>query len=485
MLGKLRALVGLIFGRAPDTSTARGRSRDRYRRAGLTSLAGVAAKGVAALTSLAIYPLAIGYLGPDRFGMWRALTSAVLFLAFADLGLGIGLQNALTQCHGVNDRKSPRHLISSAYLFLTCLFLGLTAFAVLVVPHLPVDRLIKTATPEARAELVPTVQAVLIAFGFGLPTSLIRRTYMAYQRGYWVNIWLLVGRVAAFGGVVCCVLAGLGVPYLAAAYMGLPYVVMLLGGIRLFSREPFIRPSPRAVRWRSVWRLTSIAWVALLAQIASIVIKVGVPLVIANRLSTEAVTPFATSRAPLLPGLMILTALVVPLWPAYGEAAGRGDLAWVRRTFRRSVWLGLLVQVPLCVMMLTFGSVIVNLLSQGEVDADWMLIAGLSFWFVCFSINRCAAVALNGLNHMIGQATFGLGFGLLGLVVAYLLAPEHGLVAVVWSVALVAVLPRTVGLHLELQWVMRKLGRERNASPAPETEGKSPGAANAETMSAD
>jgi O-antigen/teichoic acid export membrane protein len=283
---------------------------------------------------------------------------------------------------------------------------------------------------------------------------------MAYQRGYWGNIWNMVGRLAALGGVIVCVAVRADTPYLAAVYMGLPYVVMLLGGVGLFVKEPFLRPSPSAVRWSAFRSIMSIAWLALLAHIGGIVLQVGLPLVLANRLTTEAVTPFAVTRAPLTMGLMLIVAMVFSLWPAYGEAAARGDVAWVRRTFRRSVWAALSIQVPIFVIMASFGPLLVRLLSRNEVEPDWMLVLAMDVWFLCLAVDRCITVALNGLNHMMGRATFGLVFRLLGLLVAFLCAPHYSLATVVWSVVGVSEVPRLVGLSLELWWVLRRLGRE-------------------------
>src|SRR5687768_8312192 len=86
--------------RAHDRTTAEGRARERQRRAMLASGAAAVAKVVRVLTIFASVPLAIGYLGAERYGLWLTISSVAAFLTFADLGLGNGLLNAVSEAEG-------------------------------------------------------------------------------------------------------------------------------------------------------------------------------------------------------------------------------------------------------------------------------------------------------------------------------------------------------------------------------------------------
>src|SRR6516225_8522455 len=82
-----------------DTQNELGRSMERYRRAALTAVASGAAKGMAVLTALITVPLTVGYLGMERYGLWMTISSVIAMLAFADLGLGNGLMNVLSEAN--------------------------------------------------------------------------------------------------------------------------------------------------------------------------------------------------------------------------------------------------------------------------------------------------------------------------------------------------------------------------------------------------
>src|SRR4051794_26485261 len=82
-----------------DRSTEQARSRERFRRIGLTTIASLGARSIAFATGFVTVPLTLHYLGPERYGMWATLSSVIAMAAFADLGLGNGLLNALSAAH--------------------------------------------------------------------------------------------------------------------------------------------------------------------------------------------------------------------------------------------------------------------------------------------------------------------------------------------------------------------------------------------------
>ena len=60
----------------------------------ITSLA---ARGLGIVCQLLQVPIAIKALGSEAFGLWMAVAGLAQFIVFADLGMGIGLQNRLAE----------------------------------------------------------------------------------------------------------------------------------------------------------------------------------------------------------------------------------------------------------------------------------------------------------------------------------------------------------------------------------------------------
>ena len=90
-----------------DTSTPEGRSRERYRRVALTAISSAGARVIAVVTMLIAVPLTLHYLGTERYGMWMTISSIIAMMGFADLGMGLGLMNAISEAM---DRKTAWRL---------------------------------------------------------------------------------------------------------------------------------------------------------------------------------------------------------------------------------------------------------------------------------------------------------------------------------------------------------------------------------------
>ena len=63
-------------------------------------MAAGAAKAIGLLTSLVSVPLTYRYLGAERYGIWMVLISIIAAMGFADLGIGNGLMNAVSEDYG-------------------------------------------------------------------------------------------------------------------------------------------------------------------------------------------------------------------------------------------------------------------------------------------------------------------------------------------------------------------------------------------------
>lgn len=438
----------------PDKGTEAGRSQDRYRRAAWTSVMSMFAKGVAVVTSLILVPISLEYLGHDRFGLWMTLSNFVLLVQFTDLGLGVGLQNALARCLGEGDRQSPQAYISTGLLLmlLMCsLFVGGSLF---LLPQIDLGQLIEVKTELASQELLPTVQGALIAFGIGLPAGMIQKIYLAFQRGYWAHLQIAGGMLFSFLGVLVCFWMELGLPAVVFVYFVGRFIFTFLGSILFFRAHPHLRPSPRALEWTKLCEIFRYGIAAIGAGVASAFTRSGPALVIANRLSTAAVTPLVVTQRLTEAVSIIFIAALQPLWPAYTEAAARGEWKWVNRTFRKSLWLWAVMYLPLAGVLLVFGSPLIRLWTQSpEAVPGFELMAAMVCFSILLGLAKTMAMLLNGLNRMGGQATYGLFVCVLSLGLGWYIAPDYGIAAVLWSVALIGVGLKAVGMALQIKFI--------------------------------
>ena len=96
-----------------------------------------------------------------------------------------------------------------------------------------------------------------------------------------------------------------------------------------------------------VFRCSRCGWFAVADGIYMFVLQFAVmaifqsdKLVIGTLLTPADVVPFSVVGRGFLIGYGIFIILLSPLWPAYGEAIRRGDIAWMRRGVRLATMVG-------------------------------------------------------------------------------------------------------------------------------------------------
>lgn len=154
MISRLLSAVRLP---AFDLSTERGRSHERYRRAGFTSVLAFSARLMGVATALVTVPLTLNYLGVESYGLWLTLSSVALLLGFTDLGIGNGVLNALSEAHGHDDRSLARDAVASGFFMLCLVGVSLIVVFAVIYPFVPWARasitsrqLMRSARPALR-----------------------------------------------------------------------------------------------------------------------------------------------------------------------------------------------------------------------------------------------------------------------------------------------------------------------------------------------
>ncbi len=99
--------------------------RTQFRR---NVLAGPVSSGANIVLTVLSYPLYLGYLGYEQFGVWLLLSTVVAFIQLTNLGFGPALQSLVAEAKGRGDTTAVRGLASSAGALLT--LIGLVSAAV-------------------------------------------------------------------------------------------------------------------------------------------------------------------------------------------------------------------------------------------------------------------------------------------------------------------------------------------------------------------
>jgi O-antigen/teichoic acid export membrane protein len=414
-----------------DTSTVEGRAAERHRRALLTAAAAAAARGTSVLVTLISVPLTLHYLGPERYGMWMAISSALAFLTFADLGVGLGLLNEVSRASGSGDLALMRRRISSAM----CALCGIAAAAIvafaLAYAHVPWSALFNVQSEDAVREAGPAVAAMFVLFTLGLPTLVVQRVQAALQLGFVANIWQAAAAVVSLIATLVAVAARAPLPYLVLAVAAAPVLTGAANSVWfLFRAKPELRPRLRDVDLESVSVLLRIGFLFLVLQLGVGLAYTSDNFIIARVLGAQAVSDYAVPAKLFALVSIVLRFVLDPLWPAYSEAFVRGDRGWVLQTFRRTTRLALTISSALSLMLLACSPWLLDLWVGSAIRPSGLLLCALALWAVLETWGHAVAAFLNGLGILRMQVILGTVFAVVCFAARYFAIGHAGVAGI-------------------------------------------------------
>jgi O-antigen/teichoic acid export membrane protein len=299
------------------------------------------------------------------------------------------------------------------------------------------------------AETGPALSIFLWCTLISLPVGLVQKIQDGYQEGYVNGMWRAGGSLLGLAGVLIAISLRQDLPILVLVMGGSPVLAMLVNSMVMFSRRrPWLMP-----KWNSFSQaaFTRIFKNGLLFFVLQLAVAIGFQsdnLVIAHFLGADQVSQYAVPMKLFMLIPSLLNFVITPLWPAYGEAIARRDVAWVIKTFKRSLLLSFGVSLLPSILLVIFGRGIIKFWAGPEIQPDLTLLVGLGLWMVLLSLAGPIAMLLNGANVIGIQIVCATLMAIGNLVLSIVLVQRIGISGPVYgsfvSSLLFSILPLTV-----------------------------------------
>jgi O-antigen/teichoic acid export membrane protein len=218
------------------------------------------------------------------------------------------------------------------------------------------------------------------------------------------------------------------------AMAGVPLIATVLNGVVLFKyRRPWLWPRMKAVSLPVAQRVLKTGVLFLVLQIAAALGYQSDTLVISHFLGAGYVPQYSIPMKLFTIIPILLSFVLSPLWPAYGEAIERHDIDWIRKTFARSIKLALTVNVMPAILLVIFAPFIIKFWVGPEVSPPFILLLGLGVWAILNSLGGPIAMLLNGANAIAIQVVCALLMGLSNIVFSIILVQKIGVAGPIYS----------------------------------------------------
>lgn len=413
-------------------------------------------------TGLISVPLTLRYLGPERYGLWMVLISLIAVMGFADLGIGNGLMNAISEAYGKDDRPLAREYLTSA-LFLMLGIAGFLALAGIVgYPFVPWLHLFNVKSNAVAAE---GARAFVVLYGWfvlNIPLGVIPRVQSGLQQGYWAQAIGALGNVASLLTLLLVISLHGSLAWLVFASTFGVILATFLNGWLLFREHPWLLPEYQAYRGRSAKRIFKLGMMFFVLQCAIALGYTSDNIVITQVIGVAAVAAYAVPQKLFSFINMIVSMGITPLWPAYGEAIARGDVAWVRKVFLGSLCITLGISIPICTALALAGPWILRIAVGKVLHTPMSLLVVLAVWGVVSAVSTPLGMLLNGAGVLRVQTVIAIVASLSNLALSIALTRRFGVI----GVCLGSIITQVVIAIPLYSWAIMKLLRRLGTGKA-------------------
>lgn len=412
----------------------------RKRRLQLAVLTSLASRGLGFAAQFLTLPIIVAGLGVPGFAGYVSLTALVAWVSPLGFGLLPALTRELAAANAVGDDDTARRLIGAGFWFTLVIALLLAIITVAVAFSADVRSLVgidrSVSASEVRLGFLAAMG--LVALNFFATTSTAIRA--GYQESYISNLLSLCANV-----VIIVLLFGIvrthgTIPIYVMALYGPLTLLLLFDLLRLAFLRPGLWPLPLpridALLRGSLTGLTRSSGTTWAGQMHYFLTVFGSVLLVSHLFSVADTAAFgALMRAvALFSGVVGL--FVWPLVPALTDAAGRRNIDWVRRCYKRLMLATAGSAVTIALVLAVGGPWLIHLWIGKSVSPSAELCIFFAAYFVVSAVNFAGfnvLIALNsskgvGLSYLVEAATV--------YVLAFLLRPTMGVEGIALALVL-------------------------------------------------
>jgi O-antigen/teichoic acid export membrane protein len=380
------------------------------------------ARIVTTATSFVILPITIRYLGNEGYGLMITISSVVGWLQFTNLGIGLGLQNALIEETARGNARAQKELVSTAVFSLLGIGLILLAVGLSIFPHVGWTRIFPPTTARFIAEVPWTVLVVFLGFISTIVLGFVGPIYAARQELHIGSIQNMLTSLLTLLGTFVAVQLNLGLLGIVLCTIGLTTVMQWSYALwTLYGRGlTEIRPAFSMISRFAAARIYKNGLNFLILQICNIAFFSIDAFLITRFLTVDQVTPYSVAQKVFLQTAGLFAIVTGSLWAAYGNAKAQGDFAWIRRTHGKMLRAFLLFFGGLSLFMVLVGHWLLAWWVGRPAAPPTFLIAGVALYFCAREWTALHAMLLNGLDvirpqvwNLVLTAALTLGLDLL------------------------------------------------------------------------
>ncbi len=390
--------------------------RERNRRILFISGIGLGQRAAQLLSTLITLPLVLHALGLAGFGVWGAATSLAWLSGMLDLGLGSALLSLLPQALAAGQNSTLHRYITASLctgVGLSLLVLGGGAALWLDGIHLPG---------------APFVTACIL-LALNIPLSISRNVWFGLHKGYIAGYWDFAQTLLTLALLVLTAWAGAGVTIMTAVV----YIAMLainaasLAHALLSHEELRPREQPATTTLREVLSRGSLLFAITTAGACAYSFDTLLTL---HWLGAPAAAQMVVAMRVCTTATGFLSITTQPLWPAFADAAAKGDRLWLGKTLRHGTVLLTTLAIAGSLVIVVSGSPVLHWWLHQDLHFTRNFLWVMAAWIIAINLPNIAGLFLNAVTQLKPQIAILATCAALGLLLKFFAAKSFGVAGI-------------------------------------------------------
>lgn len=412
------------------------------------SMATALMKVAVLLCSLVMVPITLNYLNAENYGIWMAMTSILYWFAFFDVGLGNGMRNYLSEAISRQDYIKARSYFSTAIFLLAIIAVLIGILSIIIIFQLDLNHIFNTHIMSNKS----LAYIMVVAISFSLIQFVAKNVgmvYIAMQR-YAINDFIVfIGQlISTIIVYIITKTTESHLIYIVIAITSIPALVFILASIPLLKQHPQLKPSIKSIDFASAKKIIGKGLGFFIIQITSCLVIFGsANILISHYCGPEQVTVYNISYKLFNILIIIYTIIISPLWNAYTDASVKNDYAWIRKIFKKSIYLWA-ASLLLGLLMLLISGWFFKKWVGNSVDIPLGVSISILIYVCMFNFNNCVTYLINGLNKIkIQIITSILGTIIYLIAVCFFIKGTYGIYGISISMCVIYTLMSLVHLY--------------------------------------
>lgn len=310
-------------------------------------------KPISILLSFVYTPLLLGFLGVEKYGVWVIIMNIISWINYFDIGIGNGLKNKLAEAIALEDTKTAKRFVSTAYLGTFIISVAFFIIISLLWKLLNLSVFFKLTIEKENIDGVVIISILFVCINFVL--SLSKTTAYALQKPGIISVIGVIGQGLQIIGI--CIVSKIWQQNLMAIALLYGFISLVDSFVLFFivsRNRSYLRPSVSDIDKQCLKPLLTLGAGFFIMQISTLILNTTDNLLISNLYGSAEVTPYSVVYKVFYMSIQIHAIIIMPMWSAYTAAAVNNDYTWMKKTLKKVNLITLFFSVCVLIGVLVF-----------------------------------------------------------------------------------------------------------------------------------